>query len=203
MGNKKEFVVFAGVNGAGKTSIYKEMFEKHSFAFEPRINPDEMIQTFQGEWKNPQDQVKSGKLCLITQREYFKQGISFHRETTFSSQEIIKSIQKALDLDYEVSIYFVHVETVDIALERVAKRVRQGGHGISDSDVARRHVRSVENIVSVVNHLPVKVYFYDNSGASPRLVGRYGAKQFKIYENVSWLKEIYQKVDINSSISHL
>lgn len=61
------------------------------------------------------------------QRDYFQDGNSFHRETTFSSREIVKSIQKSLSLGYKVTIYFVHVECVEIALERVAKRVEQGG----------------------------------------------------------------------------
>lgn len=47
----KEFVVFAGVNGAGKTSIYNEMFKKHAFNVEPRINPDEMIHSFRATGK--------------------------------------------------------------------------------------------------------------------------------------------------------
>ncbi|MFI3255416.1 MAG: zeta toxin family protein [Eubacteriales bacterium] len=197
MKNNPQFVVFAGVNGAGKTSIYRKIFKEDFPELGTRINPDEVIHSFQGNWKNTEDQIRSGKLCLKMQKDYFEQGISFHRETTFSSREIIKSIHKALNLDYEVTIYFVHLESVDIAVERVAKRVREGGHGISNQDVTRRFVRSVDNIVETAKNSPVNIYFYDNTGHSPMVVGQCRKGHCESFVNLPWLEEIYKKIEQN------
>lgn len=195
MSEIKEFVIFAGVNGAGKTSIYENVLKNDFLESGTRINPDELLTSFQGDWKRQEDRLKSGKLCLRMQNECFQKEVSFHRETTFSSREIIKNIKKALSLNYKVTIYYVHVANVDIALNRVAMRVEKGGHGISEEDVVRRFTRSVENLIDVIKTLPVSVNFYDNTHSAPQIIGYYNENQWTIYENLPWLDYIYEQVN--------
>lgn len=70
-----------------------------------------------------------------------QQGISFNQETTLVGT--MKTIKKAKALGYFVDMYFVGVENVEIAIKRVADRVRLvsfsngsaqfGHHELSDS----------------------------------------------------------------------
>ena len=46
----KNYTIFAGVNGAGKTSIYKSIYYKENMN-EKRINTDEMVSRI-GSWKD-------------------------------------------------------------------------------------------------------------------------------------------------------
>ncbi|KIL07571.1 hypothetical protein SR42_00545 [Clostridium botulinum] len=46
----KNYTIFAGVNGAGKTSIYKSIYYKQNID-EKRINTDEMVARI-GSWKD-------------------------------------------------------------------------------------------------------------------------------------------------------
>lgn len=43
-------------------------------------------------------------------------------------------------------MYYVGVASVEIAKERVALRVKKGGHGIPDKDIERRFVESIKNL---------------------------------------------------------
>lgn len=101
---KKQLILYAGVNGSGKTTLYKI-----SRVESLRINPDEVIVQMKGDWKDYSDQIKSAKQCLLKQKDCFDKGLSFHRESTFCLNEILKSIKKALELDYFVTIHFVGV----------------------------------------------------------------------------------------------
>lgn len=50
------YTVFAGVNGAGKTSIYKSIYDKQN-KDEKRINTDEMVARI-GSWKDNNLQIR-------------------------------------------------------------------------------------------------------------------------------------------------
>lgn len=55
-----------------------------------------------------------------------------------------------------------YLESVDIAIERVAGRVKNGGHGIKEEDIRKRYESSLKNFKSVIE-LCDKVYVYDNT----------------------------------------
>ena len=40
-------------------------------------------------------------------------------------------------------LYFLEVETADLAVTRVAERVAAGGHGIPEPDIRRRYARGL------------------------------------------------------------
>lgn len=67
---------------------------------------------------------------------YFDNGISFNQETTLTGNSIINNIKIAKQHGYTVKMYYVGVESVDIAIRRVQHRER-GGHGIAETDIRR------------------------------------------------------------------
>lgn len=93
---------------------------------------------------------------------YFEKGISFSQETTLCGNSILKNIQRAKKLGYTLEMYYVGVESPEIAIERVNHRVSLGGHGISEEDIRRRYDESLKNLQKVVA-LFDKVYIYDNT----------------------------------------
>lgn len=187
--NKKRLLVYAGVNGSGKTTLHK-ISQLGSL----RINPDEIIVAMSGDWKNSTDQFKSAKQCLLQQKECFEKGVSFHRESTLCSHEIINSIKKAVDLNYYVTILFVGVSTVEIAKERVEIRVKKGGHGIDETLIEKRFIKSKNNIISVARKFPVDIYFYDNSKSSIFMSASYVKGSWNDYVSVEWVKELKREI---------
>lgn len=59
--------------------------------------------------------------------------------------------------------------SVVLALQRIAVRVRQGGHDAPRVDVVRRFRRSLTNFQMLYRDLADTWYLYDNSEPVPRL----------------------------------
>lgn len=159
----KIYTIYAGVNGAGKSTLYQVHSAQNQQA---RINTDEIVKSF-GDWKNPMDQMKAGKIAVARWREYIEKGISFSQETTLAGRSIRKDILKAKEAGYQVEMYYVGVDSAEIAKERVKERVSKGGHDIAEQDIAeqdieRRYTASLKNLKEIIPSCD-KVILYDNT----------------------------------------
>ncbi len=137
----KKYVIYAGVNGAGKSTFYN-MKSQYNL---PRVNTDEIVKEF-GDWKNVTDVMRAGKIAVKRIDEYLSQGISFNQETTLCGHSIFRNIERAKKEGYVIELFYVGLDSAEIAKERIAKRVERGGHGIPDEDVERRYVESLKNL---------------------------------------------------------
>lgn len=81
------YTLFAGVNGAGKTSIYKTVYYDQN-KDEKRINTDEIVVRV-GSWRDNNLQRKCAREAIKLIKEYIFKGISFNQETTLSGKTII------------------------------------------------------------------------------------------------------------------
>ncbi|WP_283684636.1 zeta toxin family protein [Clostridium perfringens] len=158
--SRKTYTLFAGVNGAGKTSIYDSIYYTDN-KLEKRINTDEMVSSL-GSWKDNNLQIKCARQAIKLIKDYINQGVSFNQETTLSGKSIIRNIKLAKASGYYVIMNYIGVDTVDIAKERVRLRVKKGGHGIQDSDIERRYTDSFKNLVSVIN-ICDEITIFDNT----------------------------------------
>lgn len=156
----KNYTIFAGVNGAGKTSIYKSIYYNENID-EKRINTDEMVSRI-GHWQDNNLQIKCAREAIKLIKKYIVEGISFNQETTLSGKSIISNIKLAKEKGFYVTMNHIGVKSVDIAKERVAIRVRKGGHGIPDEAIERRYFDSLANLSKVIN-ICDKINIYDNS----------------------------------------
>ena len=80
----KNLYIFAGVNGAGKSTFYINQIDNNDF-YGTRINSDEIVKEF-GDWKNKKDQNRAGKIALKLRESYLRRGIDFNVETTLSGR---------------------------------------------------------------------------------------------------------------------
>lgn len=161
--------MIAGVNGAGKSTLYQTI---ESLKEIKRINTDEIVKSF-GDWKNPNDVTKAGKIAVKTIKECFENRITFSQETTLCGNAILKNIDRAKELGYEIEVHFIGVDNVEIAKQRVADRVVAGGHGIPDEDIERRFIESFEHLKMIKEKCDL-IVLYDNTEAFNR---------FAIYKN--------------------
>lgn len=154
----KKYVIIAGVNGAGKSTMYSTREELQSL---PRINTDEILKSF-GDWRNTADLIRAGKIAVTRLNEYLEAGISFNQETTLCGKSIIRSIQKAKQSGYLIELYYVGLDNVEIAKERVAYRVAHGGHGIPEKDIEKRYEETFKNLKTILPLCDLAV-LYDNT----------------------------------------
>jgi predicted ABC-type ATPase len=71
---------------------------------------------------------------------------------------------------YLIHIFFLWITDVELALERIKLRVRNGGHAIPEAIVRRRFGRSLPNFLRVCKPLADSWTIFDNSGDVPKMI---------------------------------
>ena len=156
---KPKYTIFAGVNGAGKTSL-SQILRKYENLGE-RINVDEIVAS-EGSWTDSILQIKASRQAMGMMADYLNQGITFHQETTLASSTILRQIKKAREAGYIIQLYYVGVENLQTAVRRVHTRVEKGGHGVDEKLIQQRFERlpeTLRNILPLVDY----AFFYDNT----------------------------------------
>ena len=69
---------------------------------------------------------------------------------------------------YRFDLLFLWLPKVDLAVARVAGRVRLGGHDIPEGVVHRRYQNGLRNFFQIYLPLADAWSFYDNSKSAPR-----------------------------------
>ncbi|MEW8994443.1 zeta toxin family protein [Clostridium sp.] len=189
------YTIFAGVNGAGKTSIYKSIYYDEN-KDEKRINTDEMVARL-GSWENKNLQIQCGKEAVKLIKEYISKGISFNQETTLCGKSISRNIIKAKEQGFYITMNYIGVETPEIAEARVNHRVENGGHGIPSDTINRRYYESIKNlkeIIAVCNEINI----YDNTEIFKEIAFFSDGKLiWKEPNTPKWFKEVLEKYEEN------
>lgn len=75
-------------------------------------------------------------------------------------------MKKARKEGFEIILFYVRLESAELAYERVLRRVQKGGHGVPKEVVEKRFKRSLSNFKAIKDSgLIDTVYIYDNSTA--------------------------------------
>ncbi len=83
-------------------------------------------------------------------------------ETTLGGRTIAERLAQALSQGIEVRIWYVGLATVEHHLERVAARVRRGGHDIPEAAVRKRFDASRRNVLALLPAL-TELKVFDNT----------------------------------------
>ena len=133
--------------------------------------------------------LKAGKIAVERFNDYLLQGIAFNQETTLCGHSIIRTMQRAKDAGYMIEMHYVGVDSPQIAKQRIAERVKIGGHGIPDQDVDRRYEESLKNLKKVLGLCDLAA-LYDNTSRFRRFAIYKNGKVIRVSHNIpAW----YQK----------
>ena len=116
--------------------------------------------------------VTSYTVSLLTNfllREYLAAGLSFSLETVFSHFSKVEALKAAFEAGYRTYLYFVATQDVAINVDRIANRVRQGGHDVPSDKVESRALRSLRNVIEALPYC-TRAFFLDNSREKMMLV---------------------------------
>jgi predicted ABC-type ATPase len=94
----------------------------------------------------------------------------FAFESTLSGRTYIRLLRQWKASGYRIELVFLSLPSVDLALQRIVARVRQGGHDVPRADVVRRFNRSWKNFQLIYRELADMWAIYDNAGEAPRLL---------------------------------
>lgn len=169
---KKRILILAGPNGAGKTTFAREFLvqEVNCPAF---VNAD-LIAAGLSPFDPARAALRAGRLMLELIEEHVARGASFAFETTLAGRNFVRAIENWRSAGYHVSLIFLSLPSADLAVQRVAQRVRQGGHAVPEHDVRRRFDRGWEHFETLYKPLVDTWMLYDNSGDAPILMASGG-----------------------------
>ncbi|HUM46529.1 MAG TPA: zeta toxin family protein [Chitinophagales bacterium] len=178
--------IIAGPNGAGKTTasmtILPEILNCREF-----VNADEIakgLSPFQPETVS----FEAGRIMLNRIYHLISTGDTFAFETTLSTLSYQSLITFAKNHGYKIHLLFFYLNSIDLAKERVAKRVLKGGHSIPEEVIIRRYTRGLENFFSRFINICDTWSFYNNSFDQPKLVATKSDNEPEIVDIPEWFK---------------
>jgi predicted ABC-type ATPase len=123
--------------------------------------------------------------------------VDFAFETTLASRSLVPWLTRLKRQGYHVHVLFLWLESADLAVDRVASRVRRGGHDVPEGTVRRRYDRGLRNLFSLYLPIADSWQVFDNSRLGrPRLVASGRAERVERVANARvWqmITEVYRE----------
>jgi predicted ABC-type ATPase len=163
---KPRCIVIAGPNGAGKTTFARDYLPAIAGLIN-FVNVD-LIAAGMSPLRPEMAAVTAGRVLLRELDRLVAANADFAFESTLSGLRYAKRLQDWKAQGYSVSIAYLRLASPQLALSRVAARVKQGGHDVPRSDVLRRYKRGWVNFLEVYRPLADHWTIYDNSDESPK-----------------------------------
>lgn len=154
--------VFAGTNGAGKSSIAGAVAAERGVEY---FNPDDVAQRISA--TDPSlSQAECNSIAWNTGRRLLQRAIAerltFAFETTLGGNTIPKLLAQAISRGIEVRIWYVGLDSPELHIQRVRARVSRGGHDVPQSVIRERFHKSRINLLRLIPNL-TELFVYDNS----------------------------------------
>jgi predicted ABC-type ATPase len=119
--------------------------------------------------------------------ELIVSGQDFSFETTLSSKSFLHTIINAKARGYYVTLIFFWLESVELAKDRVLKRVSEGGHNIEESVIERRYKNGIVNLFNLYERHVDYLLIYDNSNANAQLIAEKElSSEYQIHQMVKF-----------------
>ena len=178
--------VIAGPNGAGKTTFARE-FLPHYAKCPQFVNAD-LIAGGLAPFSPETAALRAGRLLLEQIRLLASRRSDFGFETTLSGVTYVSLLRKLRAQGYRIHLFFLWIPTVEMALARIADRVRRGGHEIPESVVRRRFHKGIDHLFGLYQPLLDTWTLFDNSGIVQRLIAREELGELQVFDQALFAK---------------
>ena len=153
--------IIGGVNGSGKTTFALD-YLANNVACKHFINAD-LIAFGLSPLDPAQQQITASRLFLQQIKQAVTRCKNFAFETTLSGKTYLKLIHQLQTSGWFVELIYLYLPSVQLSIERVAERVKHGGHNITLPSIIRRYPRSIDNLIHHYAPLCDSVLCLDNS----------------------------------------
>jgi predicted ABC-type ATPase len=165
---ERKILILAGPNGAGKTTFAREYLPREADC--PIFINADLIAAGLSPFDPTLVAIRSGRIMLQMIREHAERGDSFAFETTLAGRNYARTIPRWRETGYGITLFFLSLPSPEVAISRVAQRVRRGGHHVADDVVRRRFFAGRDNFETLYKPIVDAWFHYDNAGREPVLL---------------------------------
>jgi predicted ABC-type ATPase len=144
---RRKIIIIAGPNGAGKTTFAQEFLPNEAGCAD-FINAD-LIARGLSPFVPEKAALQAGKIMLKQIAANVSAQRSFAFEATLAGLNYARHIPRWRKAGYQVKLVFLSLPSADLAVARVAARVRQGGHSVPEPVIRRRFDAGLQNFHAV------------------------------------------------------
>jgi predicted ABC-type ATPase len=189
-------VVLAGPNGAGKSTAGPPLLWQ-TLKISKFVNADTIargLSAFDPEGAA----MEAGRVMLRRIRELANDRESFAFETTLASRTFAPWLEGLRKIGYRVHVVFLWIPSSDLAVQRVAERVRLGGHRVPEEVIRRRYKAGLCNFFDLYQPLTESWRIYGNSDAGgPKLIAMGKATAVTTVADPSAWQRIREEVSLD------
>lgn len=177
-------VVLGGINGAGKTSSALPVV-RNTIGIPCFVNADTIARGLNA-FDPESEAVKAGRIMLDHLHDLADRRRSFSFETTLSARTYAPWLETLGAMGYVSHLFYFWLNSPELAVSRVAERVRSGGHHIPEETIRRRYAKSVRNFLELYRPVVTTWQVYDNSNGRPRLIAFNNSYFDSILDQDTW-----------------
>ena len=188
MNARPHVFVIAGPNGAGKSTAAPGLL-RDLLGVAEYVNAD-LIAEGLCAFDTEAVAFQAGRVMLARLKQLAALRRNFAFETTLATRSYLPWLFSLQDSGYAVDLVFLWLPGPEMAVARVAERVRLGGHDVPEPVIRRRYRRGLENFFRLYRPGADRWWLLDNSGAEgPRLIacGEHGCTA-EVSDPVIWTK---------------
>lgn len=162
----------AGPNGAGKSTTAPALL-RDELAIPTYLNADTIAAGLSA-FDPDAAAFQAGRIMLTQLNKLRDAWRSFAFETTLATRSYAPWLTKCRQAGYVIHLLYLALPSEEFAIQRVALRVRSGGHNIPEGTVRRRFRRGLTNFFQLYRPICVAWIFVDNAEQHPKILARGG-----------------------------
>lgn len=186
-------VIISGSNGSGKSTAAPALLQ-NTVHIDNFVNADVIakgLSAFQPE----KVAMKAGRIMLDRIHQLANDGETFAFETTLASKTFVPWIKRLKESGYKFHLVFLWLQAEELAISRVAERIKMGGHSVPEETIRRRYHSGLRNFFNLYTPIADRWSFYDNSDPTQcnLIAVKSNEQKMQVEQPILWqtLKEKY------------
>jgi len=154
--------IIAGPNGSGKSLFSKELIGSGIEAFDGDKHMSQLVKKFPETGSEALWSHINNNLFEAEKQNAVKLKLDYAFETNFSAENPMRSIYEFKNEGYETHLFFMGLNSLEESIQRVAQRVRVGGHKVSEESIKYNFEYGFKNLYKYFKEF-TSVTLFDNA----------------------------------------
>ncbi|MCQ2170560.1 MAG: zeta toxin family protein [Bacteroidales bacterium] len=184
--------IISGCNGSGKTTASYSLLPK-MLGCNEFVNSDEFAKSISP--FDPNAAAVGASRFMLQKISYMlERQKDFGIETTLATRTLTGILQRAREQGYRITIIYLWLESPELAVDRIRRRVQSGGHNITTDTVQRRYSAGLHYFFETYKPMADRWVLADNT-RPPFAVVAEGSAEMTIVRNRKKYEQILNSLN--------